>query len=737
MAPSAKPTPVQKYNYERSCYRWLVTRHPAQFERMEFTAKILESASKARKAFYESDWPQSKILIRATDGKYERTPFFDNIIKRGLRESTRFDASVLKEDEVEALGMYRDQTLGFKLQIRQFRAHDSSVTWADKVRASQVGEWNTVSRQEWAIRSDKSEPADLVVPKLDPARASSPVTNDSDSTTSTWGWPCKWNVHTSDGLATSDVVARESLCKSKVASVSGSTDMRGFWTKSPHPDWVNLNMGGVSPVDEPASSKRWADGNSHYVEPIVPKIITSGCSMNGSIGGSALAGPSGAGMEPCNYYGASSLASRPLLQNHSSMETGNAPPVSGPMCNGSLLAQGFRRLAQQRVQLGETKDPPTSVPPQPALAIPTTTLPSISPPTSPCPSVGQGDDSPLREHVGFSKRRRDSTTSETPRFSGKPMQLVPEDLLLAKRSKVVIEGDVKGNHGPHSSSSAKMEERRQVSPASQSASARSLQLSRELTESNKQLQAARRKYEAAKNEWAEANAAHQAKRDEIAAAAELPPAGEVAELDRELPSKGVATMKQSMMEDAVNSRVSALAGGVGRSSMAERDDGGALEVKVDLLRGIGGKSLSAPRIHPAGNRLPHNPTAIPQQGRVSPLMPLPRLPSCPSIKVDTSKLSGSSAAHIRPAAGSAVRWEEGRQSVCSVSPAIVDSNNQVPTYSATVCPTSSTPLKRSGGGGMGCDRLTNVIGKGTCASGLGRLIGLMSEGTERADAIQC
>ncbi|CAN0242001.1 unnamed protein product, partial [Ectocarpus sp. 12 AP-2014] len=70
-------TPVMKWNFERSCYRWLVTRHPAQFERLDFTAQILQSASRARKAFYECGWAEAKVLIRPSDGKFERTPFFD------------------------------------------------------------------------------------------------------------------------------------------------------------------------------------------------------------------------------------------------------------------------------------------------------------------------------------------------------------------------------------------------------------------------------------------------------------------------------------------------------------------------------------------------------------------------------------------------------------------------------------------------------------------------------------
>ncbi|CAM9492964.1 unnamed protein product, partial [Sphacelaria rigidula] len=123
-------------------YRWLVTRHPAQFERMDFTAQILQSASRARKAFYECGWEEAKVLIRPSDGKFERTPFFDTIIRRGLRNSTRFDASTLTEEEVEALGMHRDESLGSKLQIRHFRSRRRD---SKRDGANDVGGSNNVS----------------------------------------------------------------------------------------------------------------------------------------------------------------------------------------------------------------------------------------------------------------------------------------------------------------------------------------------------------------------------------------------------------------------------------------------------------------------------------------------------------------------------------------------------------------------------------------------------------------
>lgn len=127
----SSPVPCPHHRPARlNSYRWLVTTHPALFRRMDFTAQILQSPSLARKAFYESTWEEANVLIRPSVNKFdrksfnkfERTPFFDCIIGRGLRNKTRFEASMLTEDEVEALGMHHDDSVGpGKLHIRSSR----------------------------------------------------------------------------------------------------------------------------------------------------------------------------------------------------------------------------------------------------------------------------------------------------------------------------------------------------------------------------------------------------------------------------------------------------------------------------------------------------------------------------------------------------------------------------------------------------------------------------------------
>lgn len=129
-----------------------MTRHPAQFERLDFTAQILQSASRARKAFYECGWAEAKVLIRPSDGKFERTPFFDMIIRRGLRTSTRFDAATLTEQEIEALGMHRDETLGFKLQIRHFRSNRKELPPQGRARKNPAAEAAAANNARIAAR---------------------------------------------------------------------------------------------------------------------------------------------------------------------------------------------------------------------------------------------------------------------------------------------------------------------------------------------------------------------------------------------------------------------------------------------------------------------------------------------------------------------------------------------------------------------------------------------------------
>ncbi|KAG5184854.1 hypothetical protein JKP88DRAFT_208094 [Tribonema minus] len=96
-------TPIKKYNYERSAYRWLLARHPKQFEARGVTTTVLERAPAARKAFWTCGWPGAQLLIRCVEGRYERTVFFDTIIARGLQLSTRFAYPHLTPAESDAL----------------------------------------------------------------------------------------------------------------------------------------------------------------------------------------------------------------------------------------------------------------------------------------------------------------------------------------------------------------------------------------------------------------------------------------------------------------------------------------------------------------------------------------------------------------------------------------------------------------------------------------------------------
>ncbi|CAM9782603.1 unnamed protein product [Pylaiella littoralis] len=106
-------TPIKKYNYERSLFRWVVSRHPEPFEKHGITTKTLERAPLAREAFYTSDWPGAQALVHCnSEYKYERTPFFDRIIERGLRDGTRFNVDHVTSDEKCSLGITMDRATG-------------------------------------------------------------------------------------------------------------------------------------------------------------------------------------------------------------------------------------------------------------------------------------------------------------------------------------------------------------------------------------------------------------------------------------------------------------------------------------------------------------------------------------------------------------------------------------------------------------------------------------------------
>ncbi|CAM9262995.1 unnamed protein product, partial [Ectocarpus fasciculatus] len=106
--------PIKKYNYERSLFRWLMSRHPEPFEKHGITTKTLERAPLAREAFYRSGWPGAKALVQNNeDNKFERTDFFDQIIERGLGDGdTRFNVEHVKSDERSKLGITLDSATG-------------------------------------------------------------------------------------------------------------------------------------------------------------------------------------------------------------------------------------------------------------------------------------------------------------------------------------------------------------------------------------------------------------------------------------------------------------------------------------------------------------------------------------------------------------------------------------------------------------------------------------------------
>ncbi|CAM9799928.1 unnamed protein product [Ectocarpus sp. 12 AP-2014] len=140
--PSSHP-PIKKYNYERSLFRWLMSRHPEQFEEHGIKTKTLERAPLAREAFYTSSWPGARALIQTNednkagnrterhllstiDGRsrtrahctFQRTELFDQIIERGLDGGdTRFSVEHLENDERSTLGITQDSATGrYRLQ---------------------------------------------------------------------------------------------------------------------------------------------------------------------------------------------------------------------------------------------------------------------------------------------------------------------------------------------------------------------------------------------------------------------------------------------------------------------------------------------------------------------------------------------------------------------------------------------------------------------------------------------
>jgi hypothetical protein len=113
-----------QYNYERSTYRWLMARDQQHFSQRGVSTKTLESASRARQAFYLSGWKGAKLLINNEESRFERTPFFETLIKRGLQQSTSFIIESLTAAEQKQLGIQFDSAAGTHF-LTQFRKSSS------------------------------------------------------------------------------------------------------------------------------------------------------------------------------------------------------------------------------------------------------------------------------------------------------------------------------------------------------------------------------------------------------------------------------------------------------------------------------------------------------------------------------------------------------------------------------------------------------------------------------------
>ena len=81
-----------------------MARHPAVFAEKGLTTKTLESASRARQAFFESGWRGASALIKSDGMRYERSALFDAVIRRGVQISTSFMPDILSAQEQQQLG---------------------------------------------------------------------------------------------------------------------------------------------------------------------------------------------------------------------------------------------------------------------------------------------------------------------------------------------------------------------------------------------------------------------------------------------------------------------------------------------------------------------------------------------------------------------------------------------------------------------------------------------------------
>lgn len=151
-------TPIKKYNYERSAYRWIIARHPQEFEAVGITPIILERAPAARKALYNCSWPGAQKLIMCMDGRFERTQFFDALIGRGLQACTRFGYHHLTEEERDALGI-REHALTKKHYLEHFKAKaDADIASGSKASSKRCKGKNEMQKRLWKTISGLMAP---------------------------------------------------------------------------------------------------------------------------------------------------------------------------------------------------------------------------------------------------------------------------------------------------------------------------------------------------------------------------------------------------------------------------------------------------------------------------------------------------------------------------------------------------------------------------------------------------
>jgi hypothetical protein len=157
-----------------------MARDPQHFSQRGVSTKTLESASRARQAFYLSGWKGAKILINNEESRFERTPFFETLIKRGLQQSTSFIIESLTAAEQKLLGIQFDAAAGTHF-LTQFRKGSASALAAAAAPPAPLTikpalKMHATRRTNKKDSSSTSSTAAVVVPPSPPARATAATT---------------------------------------------------------------------------------------------------------------------------------------------------------------------------------------------------------------------------------------------------------------------------------------------------------------------------------------------------------------------------------------------------------------------------------------------------------------------------------------------------------------------------------------------------------------------------------